>query len=84
MQSEDLRRLRRFQRVAGALKSVLDERRLARLKPVHLASGTLTIEVADGPLLAEMRQHHHHAVLAALAAHGTGVSRLVWRLARSG
>ena len=84
MKSEEIQRMRRFQRVNGALKDALPERHRAKLKPTQLKGGVLTIEVDDGLLLAELRQHHNHAVLGALATAGTGVSRVVWRLARAG
>ena len=77
------RRMRRFQRVAPALRDTLPAGLLAKVRPVLLQSGTLTLEVADGVALHELRQHHGHALLAALSAAGTGVSRLAWRLARS-
>ncbi len=83
MKSEEIQRLRRFQRAAGALKATLTEKQRARIKPILLSGGQLTIEVADGPLLAELRQHVEHALLAALAAEGTGISRIAWRLMRS-
>lgn len=81
--SETFRRLRRFQKVTDALKGVLGDVILARLKPVRLQAGILTIEVADGPLLAELRQHRERAVLQALAHAGTGVTGVQWRIARS-
>jgi hypothetical protein len=81
--SEAFRRLKRFQKVSDALKRVLGEPLLTRLKPVRLQSGVLTIEVVDGPLLAELRQHRERAVLQALAEAGTGVTQVLWRLARS-
>ncbi len=81
--SEDFQRMRRFQKVNGALRQVLSVAQIQRLKPVSLKAGLLTIEVTDGPLLAELRQHHERAVLNALAHAGTGVSKVVWRLGRS-
>jgi hypothetical protein len=77
------RRMRRFQRVAPALNETLPPNLLAKLRPVALQAGALTLEVSDGVALHELRQHHAHALLAALAAAGTGISRLVWRLAKS-
>lgn len=82
MRSEEIQRLRRFQRVNGALRGALGAAQLARITPVQLKGGVLTIEVADSPLLAELRQHHAQLLLAALAAAGTGVSRVQLRLAR--
>lgn len=81
--SETFRRLRRFQKVTDALKGALGETLLTRLKPVRLQAGVLTIEVVDGPLLAELRQHRERAVLQALAQAGTGVTGVQWRIARS-
>jgi hypothetical protein len=81
--SETFRRLRRFQKVTDALKGALGEALLARLKPVRLQAGVLTIEVVDGPLLAELRQHRERAVLQALAQAGTGITGVQWRIARS-
>jgi hypothetical protein len=81
--SEAFRRIKRFQKVNDALKSVLGETTLLRLKPVRLQTGVLTIEVLDGPLLAELRQHRERTVLQALATAGTGVTQVLWRLARS-
>jgi hypothetical protein len=81
--SEAFRRIKRFQKVNGALKSVLDDATVLRLKPIRLQTGVLTIEVLDGPLLAELRQHRERAVLQALSKAGTGVTQVLWRLARS-
>ena len=81
--SETFRRLKRFQKVTDALTSSLGATILAKLKPVRLQAGVLTIEVLDGPLLAELRQHRERAVLQALAHAGTGVTDVQWRIARS-
>ena len=81
--SEDFQRMRRFQKVNGALREVLSAAQVQRLKAVSLKAGLLTIEVIDGPLLAELRQHHERAVLDVLARAGTGVSKVAWRLGRS-
>jgi len=78
MKSEEIQRLRRFQRVATALAEVLSS-----TQTVQLRGGVLTIDVFEGLLLAELRQHHAHRLLAALAAAGTGVSRVVLRLAKT-
>lgn len=79
---EAMARMRRFGRVAGALKAVLPANALAKVRPVDLRAGVLTLEVDDSPLLAELRQHRAHALQVELAAAGTGVSRVAWRLAR--
>jgi Dna[CI] antecedent, DciA len=81
--SETFRRLKRFQKVTDALKSAVGDALLAKLKPVRLQAGMLTIEVVDGPLLAELRQHRERTVLQALAHAGTGVTAVQWRIARS-
>jgi hypothetical protein len=81
--SETFRRLKRFQKVTDALKLAVGGERLAKLKPVRLQAGVLTIEVVDGPLLAELRQHQERAVLQALAKAGTGVTAVSWRIARA-
>jgi predicted nucleic acid-binding Zn ribbon protein len=80
--SETFKRLRRFQRVNDALKDALGENFLSRVRPISLKVGVLIVEVADTPLLAEIKQHYDHRVTQALAAAGTGVSRVQWRLGR--
>ncbi len=81
--SEAFRRLKRFQKVNDALKNAVGSAILAKLKPVRMVSGVLTIEVVDGPLLAELRQHHERKVLQGLIQAGTGVTQVTWRIARS-
>lgn len=81
--SETFRRLKRFQKVTDALKAAVGANLLTRLKPVRMQAGVLTVEVLDGPLLAEMRQHHERKVLQSLAQAGTGVTAVTWRIARS-
>jgi len=83
MRSEEIQRLRRFQRINGALRGALSASQLAKITPIQLKGGVLTIDVSDGPLLAELRQHHAHQLLTALAAAGTGVSRVQLRLAQT-
>jgi hypothetical protein len=83
MRSEEIQRLRRFQRINGALRSALSASQLAKITPIQLKGGVLTIDVSDGPLLAELRQHHAQQLLTALAAAGTGVSRVQLRLAQT-
>jgi hypothetical protein len=77
------RRMRRFQRVAPALRDTLPPSLLAKVRPILLQSGALTLEVSDGVAMHELRNHHQHALLQALASAGTGVTRLVWRLAQT-
>ena len=81
--SETFRRLKRFQKVTDALKTAVGASILAKLKPVRMQAGVLTIEVTDGPLLAELRQHHERKVLQSLTLAGTGVTQVTWRIARS-
>jgi len=79
--SDEAKRARRLARVAGAMAGVLDARTRRQVRPVRFATGTLTIEVANSVLLGELRQHHEHALIDALARAGTGVTRLAWRVA---
>jgi hypothetical protein len=81
--SREFVRMKRFQRVAGALKAVLPPAAAGRVRPALYKNGVLTLEVFDTPLLAELRQYHHHRLLDELVARGTGVSKLIWRIARS-
>lgn len=78
----EMQRRKRFLRVSGVLKEVLDPKYLSRIRPLRFADGQLTIEVLDGPLLAELRQHAEPRLLAACARQGTGVERILWRLGR--
>ncbi len=78
--SEEVARMKRFGRVRGALDKVLSATEAPKVQPVRLVQGQLTLEVADGILLAELRSHRQTALLEALAADRTGVTRLVWRL----
>jgi len=84
MRDPEMQRRKRVLKVATALKTVLDERRRSRIKPVSFIAGTLTIDVMDGPLLAELKQYHESKLLDECARCGAGVSRIVWRLARAG
>ena len=83
MSSEAVKRMKRFQRVVPALREVVPAALLEKLTPVRLQGPTMTLEVVDGVALSELRQHHAHAILAALAAGGTGITRLAWRLKTS-
>ena len=80
---QTMARMRRFGRVAGVLVAQLSERERAKVRPVALAGGTLTLEVDDGLLLAELAQHRGHSIEAALVAAGTGAGKVRFRLARS-
>lgn len=79
---ETLARMRRFGRVAGVLRAQLSQAERDKVRPVTLAGGTLTLEVDDGLLLAELAQHRAHAIEAALVAAGTGAGKVRFRLAR--
>jgi hypothetical protein len=83
MKSEDIQRMRRFQHVRAALRSCLPERYLTRLTPIQLKAGVLTVEVADGLLLTEVRQHYASRIEQALAQAGTGISRVIYRVVRA-
>ncbi len=83
MGSEAAKQMRRYTRVAAALNQTFAPEILAKLKPVALAAGVLTLEVADGPLLAELRQHRAHELQSALIATGSGVTKVIWRLRRA-
>lgn len=80
---EALARMRRFGRVAGVLRAHLSERERAKVRPVALAGGTLTLEVDDGMLLAELAQHRAPALTEALIAGGTGAIKVRFRLTRA-
>lgn len=82
MNDAEMQRRKRFLKVTGALKSVLTEQQLGRIKPTAFMNGILTIDVRDGMLLAELKQHLEARLLDACAQAGTGVTRIRWRLAR--
>ncbi len=79
--STEMQRMRRFQRVVPALQRCLPPQLLQAVSPVRLQEGALTLEVADSVAMHELRQHYAPALAGALAEAGTGVSRLIWRLA---
>ena len=79
--SEQMRRMRRFQRVTPALRAVLPPPLLAAIQPIRLQEGVLTCAVTDAMAMHELRQHYATALLDALARAGTGISRIAWRLA---
>jgi hypothetical protein len=81
--SPEYRRLQRLRKVRLALIEVLGEDLAARVQPVAFGSTGLTLEVADGMLLAELRNHIHHELLGALADHGVGTQEIRYRLRRS-
>lgn len=83
MRSDEVRRMKRFQAVAAALAEVVPAERLAKVRPVSIAAGVLTLEVADAVLMAELRAHHQAALVASLTAHGAAANRIQWRLARA-
>lgn len=82
MKSEEVAKMRRFARVRGALETALGPA-AAKVTPVRLAAGVLTLEVKDGVLLAELRTMRSTQLLQILADQRTGVTRLMWRIARA-
>lgn len=80
--SPEFAALRRFTRVNSALKAALPANAQGKVRAVAMQSGTLTLEVADGVLLAELRSTCARRIVEALAAGGTGATRLIWRVAR--
>jgi hypothetical protein len=82
LSSEEVRRMKRFAAVRGALALALNETELLKVKPISIRAGVLSLEVADGVLLGELRNHRNHDLLSALAAGGTAVTRIAWRLAK--
>lgn len=69
-------RMRRYGKAVAILRQQLPAPVVERIEPVDLRAGILTLAVADGPLLAELKQHHAPALEAALVSGGTGVSKL--------
>jgi hypothetical protein len=80
--SPEFAAMRRFTRVNTALREALPAHAHGKVKAVNMRAGTLTLEVADGVLLAELRTMSARRILEALAAGGTGATRLIWRVAR--
>lgn len=80
--SPEFAAMRRFARIHSALHEALPERARGKVRAVGMRGGVLTLEVADGVLLAELRSTAVRPLLAALTAAGTGASRLAWRVAR--
>lgn len=80
--SPEFAAMRRFTRVNTALREALPEHAQGKVKAVNMRAGTLTLEVADGVLLAELRTMCARRILEALAGGGTGATRLIWRVAR--
>ena len=84
LSSEDVRRMKRFARVRGAIDRVLSDKERPKVAAVSLTAGVLTLEIADGVLLGELRNHRSQALLEALIEDSTGVTRIAWRLRRPG
>lgn len=74
--------MRRFARVHGVLMRALPPTAQGKVKAVAMRDGAITLEVADGVLLSELRSTCVRRLLAEFAAAGTGISRLTWRVAR--
>ncbi|MCS6970495.1 MAG: hypothetical protein RMM29_08280 [Planctomycetota bacterium] len=79
--SADYAAMRRFARVHAILAAALPAAARGKVRAVALRRGCLTLEVSDGVLLAELRSTIARALRDALAAAGTGVSQLQWRVA---
>jgi len=84
LRGPELKRLRRNRRIAGALRSVLSPAELDRVEPVAVRKGTLTLAVSDSILLSELRNHRLGCLIAELVDQGTGINRVVFRVARRG
>lgn len=82
LSSDDVRKMKRFAAVRGALDRVLSDKEQPKVQAMHLAAGVLTLEVSDGVLLGELRNHRTHDLLSSLGEAGTTVTRIAWRLAR--
>jgi len=82
--SAEYRRQQRMRQVRLALVEILGETLAARVEPVSLTARGLTLAVADALLLAELRNHVHHELLAALAERGVGTQTVIYRLRRAG
>ncbi len=80
--SPEFAALRRFTRINSALKEALPVHAFGKVRAIAMRAGVLTLEVADGVLLAELRSTCNRRVLEALATGRTGASRLIWRVAR--
>ncbi len=80
--SPEFAAMRRFTRINAALRDALPASAHGKVKPLAMRAGTITLEVVDGILLAELRTTCTRRILDALAAGGTGATRLVWRVAR--
>ena len=76
-------KIKKFLRINAVLAKELPAALRARITPVRLEGGIVTIEVADSVLLAELRNHHQHRLVAALVAGGSGANRITWRLAKT-
>ncbi|MHC5068580.1 MAG: DciA family protein [Planctomycetota bacterium] len=83
VKSEEWRRLRRHRRISDVLDRVVPAMARARVRPLSLKRGTLTLGVADNLLLAELRNHHHGQLVHELIEAGTGVTRVVYRREKS-
>ena len=81
--SPDFAAMRRFAKVHGALEEILPPHAIGRVRALSIRDGTCTLAVADGVLCAELRSTCARRILAALAAAGTGTTRLAWRVARA-
>ena len=83
MRSSEVKALRRHAHVKTALTTALPAVLLDRVEIGSVRSGTLTLQVADGVALAELKQHYDNALRAAMVEAGAGVSRIHYRLRRA-
>ncbi|MEK7415801.1 MAG: DciA family protein [Planctomycetota bacterium] len=80
--SKEYASMRRFARVHGALERALPATAHGKVRAIGLRDGVLTLEVANGVLLAELRSTCARRLLSEFATARTGISRLTWRVAR--
>lgn len=73
---EERNRMRRYGKAVAVLRAHLPAAVHARIRPVDLRGGVLTVAVKDSVLLSEMTQHHAAGLQQALVAAGTGISRV--------
>jgi hypothetical protein len=75
-----MQRIRRNRQLAEVMHRLFSDAELGRIKALSRRGGTLTLAVADGPLLAEIKQFRHEQLMRALEAAGCAVKRIVLRL----
>ena len=83
VRSSEVKALRRHAHVKTALTAALPPALLGRVSIGSVRSGVLSLQVADGVALAELKQHYDRVLRDALVEAGAGVSRITYRLART-